>query len=535
MERAKRILILSVLVILIASYCTAQNTNLKHKGKIGITDLEGNVTESSALTYDIQLLPGQNFTGIVYFWSANQDPVTGIFSVQSNFYLAVSPSSITSNSCNDVKWINFVFSAPSIPGNYTATVSDINNYWNPIYVNLTVTNNPTLNSFSNTIDIVLGCFNIARDTVRWNGGSSFLGCTNSNYPTIGGIPQSLDVNYYLHEGQVGWLIFSPPTFTIPPSGSVEVIKTFAGNVNLPNSVWEIRTRNWYSFPRFIKWTKNIINPPEIVMNYPANNMIISPENVTFDWNDYPFAHNYGFQISKFSNFSSLVFNIDSMQNSNYAIANGILQSNTQYYWRVKVRRQGCGEIISAPYSFTTINPVITLNTTLYLQGLFNANSNTQIPDTVEVQLRNVSSPYSMVESVKGIVTSAGTLAANFLSTPTGNYYIVVKHRNSIETWSRNGGISLTAGGTSSYNFSNSISQAFGNNLILLGTKYCIYSGDVNRDGSVDVSDLSPIDNDAYNYATGYLQTDLNGDNFVDVIDATIADNNSFNYVSLIRP
>ncbi|MDQ3021851.1 MAG: dockerin type I domain-containing protein [Bacteroidota bacterium] len=58
---------------------------------------------------------------------------------------------------------------------------------------------------------------------------------------------------------------------------------------------------------------------------------------------------------------------------------------------------------------------------------------------------------------------------------------------------------------------------------------------MNQDGTVDLIDLSAVDNAAYNFTTGYVVTDLNGDNFVDASDASIVDNNASNFVSVIRP
>ncbi|MDQ3021874.1 MAG: hypothetical protein M3R36_15075 [Bacteroidota bacterium] len=66
-------------------------------------------------------------------------------------------------------------------------------------------------------------------------------------------------------------------------------------------------------------------------------------------------------------------------------------------------------------------------------------------------------------------------------------------------------------------------------------RFAIYSGDVNQDGIVDFSDASLIDNDTYNFASGYLNTDLTGDNFVDLFDYALADNNAFNFISKIVP
>ncbi|MDQ3022552.1 MAG: hypothetical protein M3R36_18595, partial [Bacteroidota bacterium] len=93
-------------------------------------------------------------------------------------------------------------------------------------------------------------------------------------------------------------------------------------------------------------------------------------------------------------------------------------------------------------------------------------------------------------------------------------------------------------GTLTYDFTPAANKAFGSNQIQVDispVRFAIYSGDVNQDGIVDVIDLGTIDNDAFNFASGYLVTDINGDNFVDVIDLGIADNNAANFVSVIRP
>ena len=54
-------------------------------------------------------------------------------------------------------------------------------------------------------------------------------------------------------------------------------------------------------------------------------------------------------------------------------------------------------------------------------------------------------------------------------------------------------------------------------------------------GTIDLSDGSLIDNDAFNFESGYVQTDVNGDGIVDLADSAISDNNSFNFVGLVRP
>jgi hypothetical protein len=67
-----------------------------------------------------------------------------------------------------------------------------------------------------------------------------------------------------------------------------------------------------------------------------------------------------------------------------------------------------------------------------------------------------------------------------------------------------------------YDFTAASANAYGDNMTLKGTRWCLYSGDVDQDGTIDGTDLQEIDNDAYNFVFGQLlNTDLNGDDFVD--------------------
>ncbi|MEO8209580.1 MAG: hypothetical protein ABI840_03380, partial [bacterium] len=187
--------------------------------------------------------------------------------------------------------------------------------------------------------------------------------------------------------------------------------------------------------------------------------------------------------------------------------------------------------------YTAGSSVGTLNLTASIEGLYNiATSKLNARDSILVQLRNTSSPFSIVDSAKGVLDSI-TLTVNlrFTIAPTDTYYVVVKTRNTIETWSRTGAVIYNSTGITNYNFTTAATQAFGNNMVLIGPKWSIYTGDVNQDGAVDLADLALIDNDANNFLSGYLPTDLNGDYVVDLADASLADNNAFQFVTKVTP
>ncbi|MDZ4711896.1 MAG: SBBP repeat-containing protein [bacterium] len=182
-------------------------------------------------------------------------------------------------------------------------------------------------------------------------------------------------------------------------------------------------------------------------------------------------------------------------------------------------------------------PSFLLNLTSFIEGFYNPVSNSVISDTASVYLRSIISPYSKVDSSKSALSTAGIGSFYFSSVADGvNYYIITKHRNSLETWSNSG--NAFSSGTMTYNFSTAANKAYGSNLKQVDTspvRFASFSGDVNQDGSVDVTDIVNVFNDANNFVTGYVVTDVTGDDFADVSDVTIAYNNSNNFVGISRP
>lgn len=175
-----------------------------------------------------------------------------------------------------------------------------------------------------------------------------------------------------------------------------------------------------------------------------------------------------------------------------------------------------------------------LQLTVLFEGMYDAQSNTSVADTANVLLRSVNSPYTPVDSVQSILNTSGAGSFNFANAQNNvNYYLVVKHRNGLETWSA-GGNSFNSS-VMTYNFTTAAAQAYGSNLMQNGSKYCIYSGDIYKDGIIDVSDITMVHNASFGVETGYFPEDVNGDNFVDVTDLVITHNNSLALVRSIVP
>ena len=194
--------------------------------------------------------------------------------------------------------------------------------------------------------------------------------------------------------------------------------------------------------------------------------------------------------------------------------------------------------ITSSTNFTTFGDFDLANTEriLSLRGLIEGfyDSDTMIPDTVTVELHNAISPYTLIESQKGLLSNNGVGSFGFSSALNGTpYYLILKHRNAIETWSSFGNSFISS--ALSYDFTQSQSKAYGNNLVQKGSKWCLYNGDVNQDGIIDSGDLGVVDNDNTNYVAGYISTDVNGDGIVDSGDLGIVDNNNAAYVGRIIP
>ncbi|MBK8553116.1 MAG: hypothetical protein IPL53_19475 [Ignavibacteria bacterium] len=184
------------------------------------------------------------------------------------------------------------------------------------------------------------------------------------------------------------------------------------------------------------------------------------------------------------------------------------------------------------------NQGITINLTASIEGFYNSSANTQISDTIKVYLRNVNSPHLVVDSARSVLNSNGNAVLNFGNASSGQYYIVITHRNALETWSKSGGELLSTSGTVNYDMSDLSSKAFGNNIKQIDhtpVRFGFYSGDVNHDRVIDLTDLILVYNDVKNFNSGYINSDINGDNITDLSDLLITYNNSVNFVSVIRP
>lgn len=220
----------------------------------------------------------------------------------------------------------------------------------------------------------------------------------------------------------------------------------------------------------------------------------------------------------------------------YQNINSAITGNSAGIWKLLVRdvTNSAGSDTGVLYGWgiqinnSSSKPYL-LNSNVFVQGFYNNATNNMVRDTMRYYLRNTQSPYSIYDSAKSNLTIKGFGQQSFPNASAGvGYYLQLKHRNSIETWSNAAVYFDPLSYQAEYSFTNPVTQAYGNNMLLIDffpVRYGIISGDINQDGIVDGSDLSDVDNYASVSLSGYVSPDVNGDDFVDATDVSIVDNN----------
>ncbi|MDD4597270.1 MAG: dockerin type I repeat-containing protein [Lentimicrobiaceae bacterium] len=214
----------------------------------------------------------------------------------------------------------------------------------------------------------------------------------------------------------------------------------------------------------------------------------------------------------------------------------------QYY------RTGSGGNSRSIFINTPANPARSVTMNFLLEGLYlsggtmsasldgNANPvfGSGIADQVTIELHDNSNYSNVLFTREGaLLGTDGTVSFIVPGNFSGSYYLAIRHRSGIVTVSAN----PVSFNTPDINYSfDQPNKAYGNNLVqTIDGYYALYSGDVNQDGVVDVSDMTPVDNEATEFAVGYRNPDVNGDGIIDTIDMTIVDNNAQSFVAVIVP
>jgi acetyl esterase/lipase len=218
---------------------------------------------------------------------------------------------------------------------------------------------------------------------------------------------------------------------------------------------------------------------------------------------------------------------------------------------VKTNSNDCDSLINL--NLTVNSCSVDLHVKLFLEGMYIGNglmrsniydlelsNNSNETDSVNINLWNTenllnnNSDYSSTVVLHNNGIADFILPNNFIGK---NYYVSVKHRNSVETWSS---VPLLLGTNNFYDFTTSQNKAFSDGINLpMKTmndgKCAFYSGDINQDGGIDISDMQTAENDAANFQFGYYPSDCNGDMSSDISDMQIIENNNSLFIFSARP
>ncbi len=233
--------------------------------------------------------------------------------------------------------------------------------------------------------------------------------------------------------------------------------------------------------------------------------------------------------------------------------NGNDYSVSGVYRDTLVNQEGCDSTMTLNLSVVNYNLLTTLNIKIFLEGYYlsagimkstlydlGISSNNNETDSIYVELwrQNRLNADTPDYKRKVVLHSDGTATMTFPALSYGNYYyLVVKHRNSIETWSRNPVYFLE---NNNYDFTTSQVKAFQDGInppmrqVEVG-KYAFYGGDVNHDGTIDINDLQQTENDAFNFSYGYFESDCTGDGATDALDMQNIENNVSKMIFFARP
>ncbi len=208
------------------------------------------------------------------------------------------------------------------------------------------------------------------------------------------------------------------------------------------------------------------------------------------------------------------------------------------------------------YDITIVNPTATLALVCYIQGYY-LGAGMMTPtiqnedldpltapnylatdcDNITVELHQDNSStlatYPLVATFTGLLQTNGTLSCTFPGSVVGmSCYVVIKHRNTLETWSK---LPITIAATNTYNFSTAANKALGDNQIDVASEgiYSLYNGDMNQDYATDATDFLLMDMDIQSFNSGYINTDLNGDGSTDASDFLILDGNIQGFIGAI--
>ena len=265
------------------------------------------------------------------------------------------------------------------------------------------------------------------------------------------------------------------------------------------------------------------SPPQATSDVPAS-------GITLSWSAVNYAHTYTVYLDTINppNTPLITNTLDLFVNT------GPIERGATYFWRVVPNNATGSATGCSNLAFATEPLQHALNIKFFIEGYYlqpdsmvnalNPLIADTITDSVTICLAKKTSPFNILYSYKTVLNTHG-IATGYFSQPIlgQDYYLVVKHRNTVETWSSqpfgfNDPDTL-------YNFSDSLGKAYGNNMVLMDSGYyAFHSGDINQNGVIDSTDFNLVQTKIGQFSFGYLPEDLTGDWLIETKDYSFIEN-----------
>lgn len=388
-------------------------------------------------------------------------------------------------------------------------------------------------------------FTCTIDIANFHNGNDSVIFVLSNYP-------GFNQNIYTYKAYSNTTVYPVPSGILTPTGdNIEYARIAANGGTDQKKMMITYSDDYLNSGDFDLWcltTGNANTWSASTLEYSSLHNSKYPDVIGRRNADGSFAVAFANTIGSLINVTTCTFNGNFNQatylhRANEDYSNSIASPKPSFRY---VNGDSCLNFYSYYYSLYSVagSNASNIYVRLASEGYYDEVPNQQnTSDYIQIILAQSTPPYNYVDTA-GMYVEYQLLMNEvvFDNTPDGDYYLVTLHRNLLETWSSVPvTIDHTQPPTMLYDFTTDASQAYGNNMELEGSVWCLYSGDINgdgveADGIIDANDVLKIYNDAQNFVFGdLLITDLNGDGFVDVDDILLAFNHVEDVIATIKP
>lgn len=264
--------------------------------------------------------------------------------------------------------------------------------------------------------------------------------------------------------------------------------------NIPGNLtagsnYSIRVRDAANASRFDDSNSNFtIGSAAVITAQPVSMTVISGSNATLTVTATGTNLMYQWQVETTP---GTFVNVSGATSSTLSFTPAAVSNSGNY--RVVVSGSCAPAATSSIATLTVLPQGVTVGVKMFLQGYWNGTRH--IPAPVSVELRSGAALISstLVSRTTGMLSSTGTVTADFSGVISGNYWIVVRSGGYLAVGSASA-VAMTSGTTLNYDFTDAASKAYDDGTIPVvfggNTYYVLKSGDLNGDVSVNPTDIN---------------------------------------------